>query len=129
MNPLVKVVAKTADIAAESDRSFLREYNVVVLLDASLSMIREIDAACREAGVKFFGGQSRGTAGFFFVDLLEHSFTPTVRCSSCWVTCWAGRFRGHGPACCEVQHRAHRQQGIAPWSLLIKHGFPLHLPW
>lgn len=37
-----------------------------------------LDEACRSAGVKFMAAAAAGPAGWFFADLLEHTYTPKV---------------------------------------------------
>ena len=41
----------------------------VAVLQLSLSR------ACREVSVPFYGGATHGWAGYFFIDLQQHSFT------------------------------------------------------
>lgn len=41
--------------------------------------VLQLDEACRSAGVKFMAAAAAGPAGWYFADLLSHSYTPKVR--------------------------------------------------
>lgn len=78
MNPLVKIAALPGDVAEEPDTEFLRNFDVVLLLQAPLSMQLAYDKACTEINVAFFLACSRGTTSYFFENLHVHEYTPMV---------------------------------------------------
>lgn len=73
LNPMVEIIVDTEKLADKSDE-FFRNFDVVVVTEATLKLQVRIDNACRLLGVKFFAGDVWGMFGYSFADLQEHTF-------------------------------------------------------
>lgn len=89
MNPLVKVTSAagstadfcntTAAAAAGGEgggSGVLGEQDLVIATGLTLQQVCQLDASCRSAGVKFMAAAAAGPAGWFFLDLQQHTYTP-----------------------------------------------------
>lgn len=79
MNPLVTVSARSGAPEADTDLSYLQDYQVVLLAGANLQTMLRYDQACTSYGVAFYTVTSRGSNSYFFANLHEHAYTITVR--------------------------------------------------
>lgn len=75
MNPLVKVTVLEGATNAQ-DLTFVKAYQVVLLVDQSLDRQQAWDQACTAHGTAFYSAASRGTCTYFFANLHQHTFTP-----------------------------------------------------
>lgn len=74
----MRIEALPEGIPEQPDTEFLRNFDVVLLPQAPLSMQLAYDKACTEANVAFFTAYSRGTVAYFFENLHVHEYTPVV---------------------------------------------------
>ncbi|KAK9797017.1 hypothetical protein WJX73_007198 [Symbiochloris irregularis] len=77
MNPLVTVSARSGSPEAETDLSFIKGYQVLLLAGANLQTMLRYDQACTAYGVAFYTVISRGSNSYFFANLHEHAYTLT----------------------------------------------------
>lgn len=70
---MVEIIVDTANLNEKPDEYF-RNFDVVVITEATTKSQIRIDNACRLLGVKFFAGDVWGTFGYSFADLQEHNF-------------------------------------------------------
>lgn len=73
LNPMVEITVDTAKLDDKPDEYF-RNFDVVVVTEATRKLQIRIDNACRLMGIKFFAGDVWGTFGYSFADLQEHNF-------------------------------------------------------
>lgn len=73
LNPMVEITVDTTNLDDKQDE-FFRNFDVVVVTEATTKSQIRIDNACRLMGVKFFAGDVWGTFGYSFADLQEHNF-------------------------------------------------------
>lgn len=77
LNPYVAVsVLDTPLDLADPDRDILAKFAVVVLVNQPMSVQRNVDAICHNAGIKFLSASSRGVFASIFCDF-GPSFTVT----------------------------------------------------
>ena len=81
MNPLVRVAGLQQPEGDPFAEATLANYNVVILVDASLDQIQRADEACRKCNTAFYAASARGTCSFLFADLCNHVWTPQVHLS------------------------------------------------
>lgn len=73
LNPMVEVKVDT-EVLAEKTEEFFKQFDVVVVLEASVAEQVSIDNFCRSNNVKFYATDLWGMFGFSFVDLQDHEF-------------------------------------------------------
>jgi hypothetical protein len=56
------------------NEEFFKQFDVIVILEASTAEQVRIDNICRANNVKFYAADLWGMFGFSFVDLQEHEF-------------------------------------------------------
>ncbi|XP_064484346.1 SUMO-activating enzyme subunit 1-like [Ornithodoros turicata] len=79
LNPMVKVIAEEGAVA-EKDEDYFRNFDVVCCTETStIENLVRINTICRDIGAKFFCGHVWGFHGYFFTDLIEHTYTQEVR--------------------------------------------------
>lgn len=73
LNPMVDV---QFDIGVLGDKAeeFFKQFDVVVILEASVAEQIRIDNICRSNNIKFYATDLWGMFGFSFVDLQEHEY-------------------------------------------------------
>ncbi|KAK9835508.1 hypothetical protein WJX74_002008 [Apatococcus lobatus] len=76
MNPLVHVVGLQQPEGNHFPEATLGQFNVVILVDASLDQVQQADEACRRCNTAFYAAFARGTCSFMFADLCNHVWTP-----------------------------------------------------
>ena len=74
---MVDVTFEPVDVSTKPD-AFFADFDVVVVVSCDQALLRRVDAACREVGVKFYAGDVVGYFGWAFADLGKHSFTEEV---------------------------------------------------
>ena len=87
MNPLVRIAALPGGVPEEPDIDLLREYDVVLLVQAPLHLQLAYDKACTDTNTAFFTACSRGTVSYFFENLHVHEWTPMVSRLTPWLFC------------------------------------------
>jgi len=73
LNPMVEIVADTADIDSKSD-DFIKDFDVVCLAGCSGQTQVKVNEICRRLGVKFLSGNVFGYYGYMFADLGTHEY-------------------------------------------------------
>lgn len=73
LNPMVELKVDTGSLA-DKNEEFFKCFDVVVILEASLTEQIRINNICRANKVKFYAADMWGMFGFSFVDLQEHEF-------------------------------------------------------
>lgn len=73
LNPMVEVKVDTGVIGDKTEE-FFKEFDVVVVLEATIAEQVRIDNICRANNVKFYATDLWGMFGFSFVDLQDHEF-------------------------------------------------------
>ena len=73
LNPMVEVKVDEGNLA-EKDEEFFKNFDVVVVLEASLAEQTRVDNICRANNIKFYAADMWGMFGYSFVDLQEHEF-------------------------------------------------------
>lgn len=73
LNPMVDVKVDT-EVLSEKTEEFFKQFDVVVILEASVEEQIRIDNICRENKVKFYATDLWGMFGFSFVDLQDHEY-------------------------------------------------------
>lgn len=73
LNPMVEIKADTESLATK-DEEFFKQFDVVVILEASVDEQVRINNICRANSVKFYVTDLWGMFGFSFVDLQEHEY-------------------------------------------------------
>jgi ubiquitin-like 1-activating enzyme E1 A len=77
LNPMVELKIDTGNLS-EKDEEFFKQFDVVVVLEASSSEQRRIDNICRTNKVKFYAADLFGMFGYSFIDLQEHEFVEDI---------------------------------------------------
>ncbi|KAJ3130182.1 SUMO-activating enzyme subunit 1 [Nowakowskiella sp. JEL0407] len=85
LNPLVKISAVTSNIIDTPD-SFFESFHLIILSDATLSLMLRLDKLCGEKNIKFWATRVSGFNGFFFCDLISHEYTEQSQSPSGAVT-------------------------------------------
>lgn len=73
LNPMVEIAVDKAKLEDKADE-FFANFDVVILIEATIEQQIRIDNTCRLKGVKFFAGDVWGMFGYSFADLQEHTF-------------------------------------------------------
>lgn len=73
LNPMVDVKADTGVLKDKGD-TFFKEFDVVVILEASQAEQIRINNICRVSNVKYYATDMWGMFGFSFIDLQDHDF-------------------------------------------------------
>ena len=73
LNPMVDVQFDIG-ILGEKTEEFFKQFDVVVILEASVAEQIRIDNICRSNNIKFYAADLWGMFGFSFVDLQEHEY-------------------------------------------------------
>lgn len=73
LNPMVEIKAET-EALADKDERFFKQFDVVVILEASVDEQVRINNICRANSVKFYAGDMWGLFGFSFIDLQDHEY-------------------------------------------------------
>jgi molybdopterin/thiamine biosynthesis adenylyltransferase len=81
MNPLVKVTAAagSTDAALSASLEPLTGQDLIIATGLPLGQLQQLNELARKAGANFMAGGASGPGGWFFVDLRQHSYVPTVR--------------------------------------------------
>lgn len=77
LNPMVQLVADTG-LLQDKDEEFFKNFNVVVITEASTEQQIRIDNICRANGIKFFSADLWGMFGYSFADLQDHEFAEDI---------------------------------------------------
>ncbi|XP_075147042.1 SUMO1 activating enzyme subunit 1 [Haematobia irritans] len=77
LNPMVEISADTQPIS-EKTEEFFKEFDVVVVIEASNIEIIRVNEICRKNDIKFFSGDVWGMFGYNFADLKDHAFVEDV---------------------------------------------------
>lgn len=78
LNPMVQVTSDARQLTEQS-KDFFRNFDIVCCTETSTTeALVRVNTICREIGVKFFCGHVWGLHGYFFSDLIEHSYTQEV---------------------------------------------------
>uniref|UniRef100_A0A6T7UQZ2 THIF-type NAD/FAD binding fold domain-containing protein n=1 Tax=Pyramimonas obovata TaxID=1411642 RepID=A0A6T7UQZ2_9CHLO len=75
MNPMVKIEAIKGPIEALPIEVF-KSFDVIVSSGVSLDAQEKLNRVCRERGVKFLATSCHSSCGYFFFDLLQHTYKP-----------------------------------------------------
>mmetsp|Transcript_6419 Transcript_6419/g.11099 ORF Transcript_6419/g.11099 Transcript_6419/m.11099 type:complete len:321 (+) Transcript_6419:95-1057(+) len=75
MNPMVKIQAIQGPIEALPMDVFT-SFDIIVSSGVSLDAQEKLNRTCREREVKFCATSCHSTCGYFFFDLLKHSYKP-----------------------------------------------------
>lgn len=74
LNPMVKVMTATSDLA-EQPSSFFAQFDVVVVSRcSSKELLIKLNEYCRANGSLFYAAGVHGMFGYMFVDLDQHNF-------------------------------------------------------
>lgn len=73
LNPMVDVKADTGRLSDKGE-DYFKEFDVVVILEASIDEQVRINNACREHNVKYYAADMWGTFGYSFIDLQDHEY-------------------------------------------------------
>uniref|UniRef100_A0A1E1X504 Putative smt3/sumo-activating complex aos1/rad31 component n=1 Tax=Amblyomma aureolatum TaxID=187763 RepID=A0A1E1X504_9ACAR len=78
LNPMVEVESEDDELLNKDDEYF-RKFDIVCCT-ASLSTeaLTKVNNQCRSLGVKFYCGHVWGLFGYFFSDLIQHSYTQEL---------------------------------------------------
>lgn len=77
LNPNVEVLADTAEVAGLPD-AYFSQFLIVVVTALPMYAQARINGICHAAGVKFFGSEVLGYTGYFFTDLVQHTFSEEL---------------------------------------------------
>ncbi|XP_077536986.1 SUMO-activating enzyme subunit 1-like [Haemaphysalis longicornis] len=78
LNPMVEVEGEDGQLADKGEE-YLGKFDVVCCCDSlPREALVKVNALCRKRGVKFYCGHTWGFFGYFFSDLIEHSYTQEV---------------------------------------------------
>jgi len=77
LNPMVEVKADTGNLT-DKDEEFFKQFDVVVILEASVEEQVRINNICRANNIKFYAADMWGMFGFSFVDLQDHEYVEDV---------------------------------------------------
>ncbi|KAB7495258.1 SUMO-activating enzyme subunit 1 [Armadillidium nasatum] len=78
LNPMVNVTAEALEISQICD-NYLSQFSVVCVCGGSKEEISNLNNKCREFGILFFAGEVYGMHGYFFEDLIDHSYVEEVK--------------------------------------------------
>ena len=73
LNPMVDVQFDIG-VLGEKAEEFFKQFDVVVILEATVAEQIRIDNICRSNNIKFYATDLWGMFGFSFVDLQEHEY-------------------------------------------------------
>lgn len=73
LNPMVELQANTGKLS-DQDENFFKQFDAVVILEASSAEQIRINNICRANSIKFYTADMWGMFGYSFVDLQEHEF-------------------------------------------------------
>ncbi|KAL8944431.1 MAG: hypothetical protein Q9216_000482 [Gyalolechia sp. 2 TL-2023] len=73
LNPRVALHIDMENILAKPP-DFYSMFNMVIATDLDLTLLSNINAACRFVNVPFYAAGSHGTYGFIFADLITHDY-------------------------------------------------------
>ncbi|XP_055384404.1 SUMO-activating enzyme subunit 1 [Condylostylus longicornis] len=73
LNPMVEITADKENISEKKDE-FFENFDVVVVIGASIEELLRIDNICRSKNIKFFSADVWGMFGYSFADLQIHEF-------------------------------------------------------
>ncbi|KAL4450085.1 hypothetical protein ABPG77_010754 [Micractinium sp. CCAP 211/92] len=74
MNPFVRVSALPGPLPAAFKPEALQQHDLLLVCGQPAGTVAAAAAACRQAGVPFYAGASRGIYGWAFADLQEHRY-------------------------------------------------------
>ncbi|CAN7939503.1 unnamed protein product [Ixodes hexagonus] len=78
LNPMVEVLSEEGSLT-DRDDAYLERFNVVCCAETpSTEALVRLNAACRARGIKFYCGHVWGLFGYFFSDLVEHTYTQEL---------------------------------------------------
>lgn len=78
LNPMVEVQSEEGSLA-DLDEAYLGRFDMVCCAETpSTEAVVRLNAACRALGVKFYCGHVWGLFGYFFSDLVEHTYTQEL---------------------------------------------------
>jgi ubiquitin-like 1-activating enzyme E1 A len=73
LNPMVELKVDTGKLS-DKDAGFFKQFDVVVINEASTDEQLRINNLCRQDNIKYFATDLWGMFGYSFVDLQEHEF-------------------------------------------------------
>lgn len=79
MNPLVAIKTHAGLPETFSSTDDLADFDVIVLLEASLTVQERWDGWAKKHGVRFFSACVRGPMGYLFANLGEHMYSPATK--------------------------------------------------
>lgn len=78
LNPMVEVESEEGELVNKDD-DYFRKFDIVCCaVSLSTEDLIKVNARCRNLGVKFFCGHVWGFFGYYFSDLIQHSYTQEV---------------------------------------------------
>lgn len=77
LNPVVQLLKDTG-LLQDKDEEFFKNFDVVVITEASIEEQVRIDNICRANNIKFFSADLWGAFGFSFSDLQDHEFAVDI---------------------------------------------------
>lgn len=83
LNPMVEVESEEGQLIDRND-DYFRKFDIVCCTERlSTGALIKINSQCRSLGVKFYCGHVWGYFGFFFSDLIEHTYTQELPAPPC----------------------------------------------
>ena len=73
LNSMVVVKSDTGKLA-DKDKDFFKQFDVVVILEATIGEQIRIDNICRDNNIKFYAADMWGMFGYSFIDLQNHEY-------------------------------------------------------
>lgn len=77
LNPLVELRADAGRLA-DKDEEYFKQFDVIVILEASTGEQIRINNFCRANNVKFYAADMWGMFGYSFIDLQKHEYSEYV---------------------------------------------------
>ncbi|KAH9362075.1 hypothetical protein HPB48_002053 [Haemaphysalis longicornis] len=74
LNPMVEVESEEGQLS-DKDDDYFRKFDIVCCTESlPTEALIQLNSQCRNLGVKFYCGHVWGYFGFFFSDLIEHTY-------------------------------------------------------
>ncbi|RDD44969.1 SUMO-activating enzyme subunit 1 [Trichoplax sp. H2] len=77
LNPLVEISACTDNVDTLPD-SYFQQFDLVCMCGYTKNTMFRIGSICHQRNIKLYCGNVYGFCGFFFADLVHHSFTEEI---------------------------------------------------